>query len=250
MSWAGTSAPLEQSSVRLNASFVPALLRRRCSNLTRASLEVAYAVLDESERSEVETVFASRHGEGEVTTTILNQLASGEALSPNDFSLSVHNTASGLFSIFAKNPSASTALSGARLSLDAALLEMFSSFLRTGSSRDVLLVIADMPCPPVFGELGKDPAYALALLCSAKPDASALDCAAVWRDDAEASPTGGNEPGAVELLRWLFSISLVFESKESASRWRLIRSHSTWQQSFFPIAEQQTATPSSRAAST
>ena len=59
-------------------------------------------------------VFVSRHGELARSMTLLQALADGQALSPTDFSMSVHNTAAGLCSIQGKAAIPMTSLAAGR----------------------------------------------------------------------------------------------------------------------------------------
>ena len=211
-------------------------MRRRCSNLTRAALEVAHVCLDDGSASDVRSIFASRHGESEVTVRTLTELAKGNPLSPNDFSLSVHNTSSGLFSIFSKNTQASTAVAGGRHSLDALFLEVFSS-LASAPTTPVHAVIADMPCPKEFGSLKRNPCYALAFVLRAGGGEDALE----FRFDGspidaekEDSPETQIRTAVEDFLLWAFTPEKQdpFTSKESG--W-CISARANWRSKFRPI---------------
>ena len=92
-----------QSPTRIGAGVepalraMPAMLRRRAGFLGKMALEVAYACLDG--RTDIPTVFCSRHGEVARAVDLLGELAKGEALSPTAFGLAVHNASAGLFSV-------------------------------------------------------------------------------------------------------------------------------------------------------
>jgi hypothetical protein len=123
--------------------FLPPMLRRRLSTLSRAALWAAYdcAAGEHHWRS----VFASPHGEIHRTVELLGSLADGEPLSPNGFSLSVHNTASGLYAIASGNRAPSTAVAAGRDTLAMALVDA-AGWLARGEER-VLLVFGDEPLP-------------------------------------------------------------------------------------------------------
>lgn len=174
-------------------AFVDAMTRRRLSRLSRMALDVAHQVL--AGETGVVSVFASRHGEMRRTAELLSSLARQEALSPTTFSLSVHNTASGLHSIVTGNTAASTAIAAGDDSLRQALAEALGQ-LAQAPARPVLLVYADEPLPEAYAEFRDHPPFplALALLLEAGDQVS-------LRDDAE--PPHTPEPQALALLRAL-----------------------------------------------
>lgn len=178
-SWQAGGSALSSTPEKLSAEFIPALIRRRCSAMSRAALSVAAACLEGDKlcpSTSIRTIFASRHGESDITLKILKELASSSAPSPNDFSLSVHNTASGLYSILAKNVAPATAIAAGQNSFSAAIFELLSATSRARENEQFLVVVSDMPCPkdflggdtspqsPTVNDLASnDPAYAVAL---------------------------------------------------------------------------------------
>ena len=107
-------APLGAEGVP-DARFLPAMLRRRCTPLTRIMLRAAFDACPEAElRAEVRTVFASRHGSINESIELIECVARGLPLSPAKFSHTVHNAQAGLFSIAAGNRRASSSLAAQR----------------------------------------------------------------------------------------------------------------------------------------
>lgn len=141
--------------------FVAPMLRRRLSRLSRLALKTAYMAAGENHA--LPTVFCSRHGEIHRTRNLLGDLAAGERLSPMAFSLSVHNTASGLYSIASGNTAPSTAIAAGRDTLAMAVIEAAGLLLQRPQ---VLLVFADEPLPEDYREFADEPtaAFGLALL--------------------------------------------------------------------------------------
>ncbi|MCC6954102.1 MAG: beta-ketoacyl synthase chain length factor, partial [Deltaproteobacteria bacterium] len=226
-------APATREAARAPATFLPPLIRRRCSNLTRASLEVAHACVPGEEASNVESVFVSRHGEAEVTEKVLEALARGEAPSPNDFSVSVHNTASGLFSIHTKNLLPSTAIAASSFSLEAAFAETSNAFARNRGAHDVLVVVADMPCPDVFEFQETSPCFALGMLftCRAE-DASRLTWTLRASNGPEMQSPLTSSPSEVAWLRWAFLGADQFGPLGGGTRLQLRREGVDWNQLF------------------
>ena len=163
LSWANNSAEgsLLQGDASPKLLAVPAMQRRRMSRLSKMALEVAYAC--SGENTTLRTVFASRHGEIHRTTKILNELFSGEGVSPTAFSLSVHNAASGLYSIARNAPAPTTSVAAGQNTFMAGLFEALG-FLKQAEQR-VLLVFAEEPLPEAYHCFADESqnAYAFAL---------------------------------------------------------------------------------------
>jgi hypothetical protein len=185
------------------ASFLPALLRRRCSALTRIVLTVAFECCQPEERAQVDSVFASRHGNINESIELLERLAHQLPLSPTRFSHSVHNAQAGLFSIAAGNRRASSSIAAEEDTFGCAWLEA-PTFLERFPETPVLLVMAEVPLAPVFAALVDEPAasYGLGLLLASRGPGTRLDFDMAAGDgDAARLPW----PDAAEFLRWLAS---------------------------------------------
>jgi hypothetical protein len=151
-----------------DVSFIPAMVRRRLSSLSRAALMVSQRCLQNVEPPQattIRTVFCSRHGELNRTLGLLQDLTDGQLLSPTAFSMSVHNTASGLYSIINNNTAATTALAGGVDGFEKAFVESVA-LLANGVCKKVLLVVADEPVPEQLLEYCQEPLvnYAAAFL--------------------------------------------------------------------------------------
>ena len=180
-------------------TFIPPLVRRRCSRFSRMVLHVAFACCPPEGRTMAPTVFASRHGDTSTNIALLESLARGQAISPTRFSHSVHNGAAGLFSIATGNcqPSVSMAARGATFGL--AFLETLL-LLRRHASGQALLIAAEEPLPRPFDRFadGPEAAYAVAVLLRSGTDLSfefgvgGHACTLRW-------------PLALEFVRWLLS---------------------------------------------
>lgn len=140
--------------IKPDVGFVERLLRRRLSPLNRMAFRVAANCL-EGEQSQPLSIFCSRYGEFSRAFEILNDLASDEAVSPTTFSLSVHNTASSLFSIMQQNRAHSTALAGGETTLESAFLECWMllqehAALQPDAPTSALMVYCDQTLPEMF----------------------------------------------------------------------------------------------------
>ncbi|AQS38464.1 Beta-ketoacyl synthase, N-terminal domain [Shewanella psychrophila] len=124
---------------------VPAMQRRRYSALTKMQLEAAFQA---DAPHSCRTIFASRHGELHRTIGLLNNIVKAEPLSPLAFSQSVHNTASGIYSILTDNRAPSTSIAAGEESLPQALIEAYAQL--NEDPTPVLLVFGDQPVPEIY----------------------------------------------------------------------------------------------------
>jgi len=130
-----------------DVSFVKPLLRRRLSPLNRMAFHVATKCLPEGEAPHC--IFCSRYGEFARAFEILQSMDQGEPVSPNTFSLSVHNTVSSLFSIARGDRTHSTALAAGASTVEAAFVEA-SGILAESPTSTALLVYFDEPLPELY----------------------------------------------------------------------------------------------------
>jgi hypothetical protein len=198
--WAqGNIAISDESSP--DVGFLPAMFRRRLSRLSKMMLRVAFDCLS-NRPAPVQTVFCSRHGELSRTTELLNSIVADELLSPTAFSMSVHNTASGLYSIATQNKSASSAIASGVDTLESGFLDA-AACLHANGANEIMLVIGDEPLPEPLKEFTEEkiPPYAIAFLLSNRGTTGRL---------ALSTSSGNNEapseePHALALLRFLIN---------------------------------------------
>ncbi len=185
-----------------DVSFLPAMFRRRLSFLSRMALLVANQCVDEEQS--IRTVFCSRHGELHRTAVLLQELARSEMISPTAFSMAVHNTASGLFSIANNDRSVTTALAGGVDGFESAFMEC-ATILASGECDKVLLVVADQPLPEVLESFSDEwPAtYAAAfVLSNSQAKNNTLISLAISPADQGEKAT---YPHALEFIRFILS---------------------------------------------
>jgi hypothetical protein len=193
---------------RPDVRFLPAMLRRRCSTLSRMALFAASQACPKDERSRVRLIFGSRHGEIATTARILRAMAANEGVSPTSFSHSVHNTPAGLFSIAEGNHVGATALSAGADTFGCSLLEAALCLDQTPLC-PTLLVVADEPLPSPFERFADEDQtpYALALLLDQVDTSSEgleMELALDAGPGVAQGATGVNElPQALLTLGWL-----------------------------------------------
>lgn len=215
--WAQSPTALECEG-RPEARFLPALLRRRCSTLTRIMLTAAFESCPEAQRSQVRTVFASRHGNINDSIEMVERLARDLPLSPARFSHTVHNAQAGLFSIAAENRQASSSVAAQEDTFACAFIEALMHLQRE-PSRSVLLVMADIPLATTFAALVEEPlaAYGVGLLLAARGDGEPLTFRAMPAERNLPAPT---RPDAVEFLRWLLGSEPRLSLGAGERRWQ------------------------------
>ncbi len=206
--WCESPKPLEREG-QPDVSFLPALLRRRCSPLARIMLRVAFRCCSAEQIGSISTVFASRHGNINESIEMLEQLAIGEGLSPTLFSHSVHNAQAGLFSIAAQNRAPSSSIAAQDDTFACGWLEAMTLLARDPARR-CLLVIGEVPLAKVFADLVDEPeaSYGLALLLEAAEGDAGLRVSLRPGAEPRRRPRW---PDALEFLRFLESGAASFE---------------------------------------
>ncbi len=218
--WAKAPAPLPATGSP-DAKFLPAMLRRRCTPLTRTMLTAAFGCAEPDELARLRTVFASRHGSINESIGLLENVVRREKLSPATFSHTVHNAQAGLFSIAAGNRAASSSLSAQEDSWTAAWIEALC-FLERDPREPILVVIGDVPLADTFAPLVAEAAvpYAFAVQVAAAGRGPAVELELASLDSPGlATPSW---PPALEFLRWWLSPEQSLEQANRASRacWR------------------------------
>jgi hypothetical protein len=140
-------------------AFVPALQRRRLSRLTKQALTVARAC--DTAQEPLISVFGSRHGELQRTKKLLDDILQQQPLSPTAFSMSVHNTASGLYSILSGNQQPTTSIAAGEATLEHCFIEAFA-WLNAEKCNKVLVVYADEPVPEDYKSFIQYPEHPVA----------------------------------------------------------------------------------------
>ena len=142
--------------------------RRRLSNISKITLDVVAGAM--GDKPPVSSVFASRRGEVSRMAELLQDICSSGEASPTAFSLSVHNTASGLFSIQSDNQLPSCAIAAGHDSVIAGLIE--ANVQLAARQERVLLVIFEDEMPDIYREFASagDKPVALALLLTSAND--------------------------------------------------------------------------------
>ncbi|HEX7964605.1 MAG TPA: beta-ketoacyl synthase chain length factor [Gammaproteobacteria bacterium] len=197
-----------------DVSQLPGLLRRRLDHCGRMALHTAWACTTGFDS--VQSIFASRHGALERTLELLTALAKSEPLSPTSFSLSVHNSTAGLFSIARGDRGAATAMAAGADTLGMSLLE--GANMVAEGAPGVLVCYADEKVPPPYAasveaESTRHP-FAVSLLLTPAAEAP-LRCRLVRGE------TGADETPEAALMRFL--VDETDATLGTGQPWRLER---------------------------
>ncbi|WP_299082286.1 beta-ketoacyl synthase chain length factor [uncultured Paraglaciecola sp.] len=127
---------------------IPAMQRRRLSPFAKVALHCALEASGDHQ-ADIPLVFSSRHGDLHRTTSLIENIAAAEDLSPTQFGLSVHNAAAGLFSIFTGNRAPISAVSGGQTSFMQGFLDSVAKMHANKLPR-ILYVFCDLQVPECY----------------------------------------------------------------------------------------------------
>ena len=170
LSWAQSPYAIDPASPQAKLVELPMMTARRLSSGSKLAVECGLTLL---RRHAIDAVlYTSRHGELERNYRILHALATGQALSPTDFALSVHNSAVGNLTIATRQPIVSSSLSAGQETFQQGLCEVMC-LLQAGYQR-ILMVDFDGALPafyqPYLPPTMPTWAYAVALVIEAGHD--------------------------------------------------------------------------------
>lgn len=193
LTWSQHRHAIDPAAPQAKLTELPMMTARRLSSGSRLAVECGLSML---RRHEIDAVlYTSRHGELERNYRILHALASGQAVSPTDFALSVHNSAVGNLTIAAQRPIVSSSLSAGIDTFQQGLCEVIC-LLQAGHQR-VLMVDFDGALPafyhPRLPENMPTWAYAVALVFEAGND---------WQCESQ-STAHCEEPALAQSLQFL-----------------------------------------------
>lgn len=203
---------------------VPSILapneRRRTGGAVRLALSVAQQASEMAgiAPGAIPSLFATSNSDGAVMHAILETLARDEPVSPTQFHNSVHNAASGYWSIATGSRQPTSCLSGHDATAAAALLKAVAA--ATVEQLPVLLCVYEVPMPeplasrrPTAGSFGAalvlapqaEPGVLARLSLAYRPEPATMEQEAprggAWRELAAGNP-------AARLLRLLETVAL------------------------------------------
>ena len=143
---------------------IPAMQRRRLSRLAKLALNSAMQTLATHNVDYI--VWVSQYGDEAKTLNILADVLREQTPSPTQFSTSVHNAISGLYSILCQDATPATSLAG---SWNDGLIEAYAWLKTRPEARQVLLVYYDEALPEMYIEHQPFSAFAMAAMISLAP---------------------------------------------------------------------------------
>mgnify|MGYP000555953549 FL=1 len=143
---------------------IPAMQRRRLSRLAKLALNSAMQTLATQHADYI--VWVSQYGDEAKTLNILADVLSEQTPSPTQFSTSVHNAISGLYSILCQDATPATSLAG---SWNDGLIEAYAWLKTRLEACQVLLVYYDEALPDIYAEHQPFAAFAMAAMISLAP---------------------------------------------------------------------------------
>ena len=143
---------------------IPAMQRRRLSRLAKLALNSAMQTLATQHADYI--VWVSQYGDEAKTLNILADVLSEQTPSPTQFSTSVHNAISGLYSILCQDATPATSLAG---SWNDGLIEAYAWLKTRPEACQVLLVYYDEALPEMYIEHQPFSAFAMAAMISLAP---------------------------------------------------------------------------------
>ena len=203
---------------------IPAPMRRRLSMLGKMILSCAEQLVEMDQ--ELPVIFCSQHGEIVRSEALLAEVYQQEALSPNNFSMSVHNSTAGLYSIIAGNHASMTAIAAGKHSFESRIIEAIAT-LHAHASDEVLLLIGEESPGPYFSSViaEEQTPYGMALLLSLK-EGDKISCR--FEDEVEEGlgaetksakeSTRAQLPSGLQFLRWLLDAAESTTISQPAAR--------------------------------
>ena len=143
---------------------IPVMQRRPLSSLAKLVLNSAMQTLDTNNVDYI--VWVSQYGDEAKTLNILEDVLSEQTPSPTQFSTSVHNAISGLYSILCQDTTPATSLAG---SWNDGLIEAYAWLKTMPEARQVLLVYYDEALSEIYIEHQPFSAFAMAAIISLAP---------------------------------------------------------------------------------
>lgn len=221
LQWLQHPEAIDESRGKISLKSIPAMLRRRFNTLGKYAMAAAMPVVEGIEA--IPSIFASRHGDTELSLSLLEGIGRDEPMSPTNFSLAVHNAVSGLFSIARNDTSEVTAIAAT----EGLVLQIFFEAVGQLQYSDrVLCVIYDVPLPDFYLRHcadADDPfPYAIAMILS-RVGGEAYSLEQNEQINSDLAPTGSFDIEPLRLLGLLTGRSTELELQQNGSIWRIAK---------------------------
>lgn len=192
-----------------------ALQARRMSVPSRLAIDVGLHLIKDTNTTVDFAIFVSRHGELERTHKILETLNLNQDISPTDFALSVHNTASGLLTIIANQTIPISSISASEDGFHQGLIEAFT-LIKQNYSR-ILLIDFDGAIPNIYhSQINSTATYATGFILTAGDNCT---CESIEKNIAENDIYQPHYPQALAFLHGYLSQQPSFKLSANRHNW-------------------------------
>jgi len=217
--WLQNPTEIDAALGKVSLPGIPAMLRRRFNTVGKCAMAAAMPLVEGIDA--IPSIFASRHGDTELSFSLLESIGQDEPMSPTSFSLAVHNAVAGLFSIARKDTSAVTAIAA----IEGLVLQAFFEAIgQLQETEKVFCVIYDVPLPDFYRQHSSDSdtafPYAIAMIISR------VDGEAFTLEPGEQVAPVGPGPGdsePMQLLGLLAGLKNETLLQQNGSAWRMAR---------------------------
>jgi len=196
----GESAFVPGPDVLPSPAALPAAERRRSPGTARVAIQAAAEACAASglAPASLPCIFASSHGDTQISDYLCRELAAHSPLSPTKFHNSVHNAPSGYWTIATGCMQSATALTGGENSFACGLLE--AALQVEGGREPVLLVAYDQTAPaPLSSVCAITRTFGVALVLSPVATARSIAAVGLSRTDASTPPPPRLDPDLLAL---------------------------------------------------
>ena len=143
-----------EDSQDVDVSFVPMMLRRRCSQFTKLGFSASHHCITEG--ADVPVISVSKYGEIQRQYAISKKIIETKEVSPTAFSLSVFNTAIALLGISLKNHASAQAFSTMSHQLEAGLIHALSFLENHPEQEKLLLLVGEERLPETYQKISTE----------------------------------------------------------------------------------------------
>ena len=143
-----------EDSQDVDVSFVPMMLRRRCSNFTKMCFAASHQSITEG--MSLPVISVSKYGEIQRQYAISKKIIETQEVSPTAFSLSVFNTAIALLGISLKNHASAQAFSTMSYQLEAGLIHALSFLENHREEEKLLLLVGEERLPEAYQKISAE----------------------------------------------------------------------------------------------
>jgi hypothetical protein len=191
------------------------MLRRRLNRLGRMALQAAWDC--QGDDLGMPIVFASRYGDAARSLALIEDLASGQEVSPTGFNMSVHNAIGALYAIARADRSNAVSVAAGRASAAAGVVE--AAALLADGAPEVMLVCYDDTLPEPYEPFRDESPCAWAWAWRLARPQSGEAAIALRREGRGGDAPSGELPAGLEPLRFFLGEDTQLAQCLEGGRW-------------------------------